>query len=47
MLITLVLLGLAVQSQLSTGHIESNLLTVLGVLGAGWAGWGVDRVFPK
>ena len=45
-LITVVLLALAVQSQLKSGEIDPGLLGALVVLALFWAGQTVDRFFP-
>lgn len=45
-LITVVLLALAVQDQLSSGEIDEPLVYMLGGLALFWAGQGIDRVFP-
>lgn len=45
-LITVVLLALAVQSQLKTGHIDPGLLGGLIILALFWAGQTIDRIFP-
>lgn len=45
-LITVVLLALAVQSQLKSGSIEPGLLGALVVLALFWAGQTIDRNFP-
>lgn len=45
-LITVVLLALAVQAQLKTGHIDTELIGGLVVLAFFWAGQTIDRNFP-
>lgn len=45
-LITVVLLALAVQSQLKSGSIDPGLLGALVVLALFWAGQTIDRNFP-
>lgn len=45
-LITVVLLALAVQSQLKSGAIDPGLLSALVVLALFWAGQTIDRFFP-
>jgi hypothetical protein len=44
-LITVVLLALAVQSQLKSGAIDPGLLGALVVLALFWAGQTVDRIY--
>jgi hypothetical protein len=46
MLITIVLLALAVQSQLKTGKIDHGLLGALVVLALFWAGQAIDSFLP-
>ncbi|HEX5592012.1 MAG TPA: hypothetical protein VFX35_01550 [Solirubrobacterales bacterium] len=45
-LITVVLLALAVQAQLKSGHIDAPLIGGLVVLAFFWAGQTIDRSFP-
>jgi hypothetical protein len=45
-LITVVLLALAVQSQLKTGSIDPELLGALVVLALFWAGQAIDYRLP-
>lgn len=45
-LITVVLLALAVQSQLKTGSIDPGLLGALVILALFWAGQAVDNYLP-
>lgn len=46
-LITVVLLALAVQSQLKTGSIDPGLLGALVILALFWAGQAVDNYLPR
>lgn len=45
-LITVVLLAMAVQSQLETQHVDKELIAALVLLAFYWAGQGVDSFFP-
>jgi len=45
-LITVVLLALAAQGYLKTGHIDTGLLGALVVLALFWAGQAIDRNLP-
>ena len=45
-LITVVLLALAVQSQLKTGHVDTELISALVVLAAFWLGITADNFLP-
>lgn len=44
--ITVVLVALAVYSELKTDHVDSTLLGGVIVLVLFWAGQGIDRIFP-
>jgi hypothetical protein len=45
-LITVVLLALAVQDQLKSGSIDTELLGAIVVLALFWAGQAVDNLLP-
>lgn len=45
-LITMVLLALAVQSQLKSGSIDPGLLGALVILALFWAGQAIDNYLP-
>jgi hypothetical protein len=45
-LLTVVLVALAVQSQLKTGHIDATLIGAVVVLVFFWAGQAIDNYLP-